>query len=157
MMTSRPNSADRQTRRALAAEREQGSVSVFLIIILVGVFAVFGLVVDGAGKVRTAQTAAATADEAARAAGQALDTGRVYSGASPRPDTAAAARAARAYLRAAGVTGTVTVSGSTIHVTTRVTYRPKFLSAAGFGPWTLAGDATARPLRGILSEQGATP
>jgi Flp pilus assembly protein TadG len=136
---------------------DAGAISVFFAVLLVGILAVFGLVVDGAGKVRAIQTTQAAADEAARAAGQALRTEGVYEGTGPRPDTADAARAARAYLRAAGVNGTVTVSGVTIRIRTHTTYRPAFLSAAGIGPWTLTADATARPLRGVLSEQGATP
>ena len=63
-------------------------------------------------------------------------------------DPAAAARAARAYLEAAGVEGTVSVRGNAVQVSTRVTYRPVFLGVAGVGPLTVTGSASARPVMG---------
>jgi hypothetical protein len=65
-----------------------------------------------------------------------------------RIDPAGAARAARAYLAAAGVDGTVTVEGNAVRVSTSVTYEPVFLAVAGVGPMTVTGTASARPVAG---------
>ena len=49
----------------------------------------------------------------------------------------------RAYLHAAGVEGSVSITGPTtlsVHVT--IVYQPKFLGTAGIGPKTVSGDAT---------------
>ena len=63
-------------------------------------------------------------------------------------DTAAARRAAEQYLAAAGVEGTVTITGGTTLVV-RVTdiYEPTFLSMVGIGDLTVTGDASARLIR----------
>jgi hypothetical protein len=63
-------------------------------------------------------------------------------------DPGAAGRAARAYLAAAGVQGTVSVSGGLVTVSTRVEYRPVFLSLVGVGPVAVTGEASARPVMG---------
>jgi hypothetical protein len=63
-------------------------------------------------------------------------------------DPAAAARAARAYLAAAGVDGTVTVEGNAVRVSTSLAYQPVFLGVAGVGPLTVTGSASARPVTG---------
>jgi hypothetical protein len=88
------------------------------------------------------------AREAARAGSQMLDIPAAVRGDGVRIDQAAAARAARAYLDAAGVEGTVSVQGNAIQVSTSITYQPVFLGAAGVGPLTVTGSASARPVMG---------
>jgi hypothetical protein len=61
-------------------------------------------------------------------------------------DPAAAARAARSYLDAADVDGTVSVRGNAVQVSTSITYQPVFLGIAGVGPLTVTGSASARPV-----------
>lgn len=141
------------SRRArVGADREDGSVTLLLVVAVLALFAAVGLVVDGAGKIRALQRADDVAAEAARAAGQAVGASAVQG----RPgvlDTTRAAQAARAYLRAAGVTGDVQVRGATVRVTTTVTFRPVLLGAAGVGPVTLTGSAQARLAQGVDREQ----
>ncbi len=119
-------------------------VAVFTLVLL----AAIGLVVDGGGKVRALQRADEAAREAARAGSQMLDVPSAVRGTGPRVAPAAAARAARAYLRAADVEGTVTVEGNAVRVSTRITYEPVFLGFAGVGPLTVTGEASARPVAG---------
>ncbi|MFD0332176.1 hypothetical protein ACFQZC_38250 [Streptacidiphilus monticola] len=76
---------------------------------IIGIFAVLALVVDGAGRLQALAKAEGTAQEAARAGAQALDVGQAIQGQGFTVDTSGqAAAAARAYLTQAGVTGTVT-------------------------------------------------
>lgn len=129
---------------------DEGSISLFFAVVVVALLAAVGLVVDGAGRVRALQKADNAAQEAARAAGQVLQGGDVVQGLTPRFDTAGAARAARSYLSAAGVPGTVTVQGQTVTVTTTITYKPVLL--AGLTQTPLTGEAVARPTRGVDQE-----
>jgi len=132
---------------------DTGSVTLLLVVAVLGLFAAVGLVVDGAGKVRALQRADDVAAEAARAAGQALDPAAAVQGRRGGVEPVAAAAAARAYLAAAGVTGTVTVTGGRVRVTTTVVYRPVLLAAAGAAGITVHGTAEARLVSGLTGEQ----
>jgi Flp pilus assembly protein TadG len=144
--------ADRLVEDGDRRTADEGAITLFLAVMMVALFAAVGLVVDAGGRVHALQQAHRAAAEAARAASEQLDPPAVVGGDAPKPDTAAAARAARSFLRAAGVAGDVRVSGSTVHVDTHVTYEPVFLSMLGMRTMTLSGDALARPVRGIDQE-----
>jgi len=155
---SRP-SLTRGRHLSRAAAGDAGSVSLLLAVFVLGLFAAVGLVVDGGGRVRAVQHADDVAAEAARAAAQAVSPAVVL-GRSTGLDTggldsagAAAAAAARAYLHDAGVQGQVSVSGGRVQVNTSVVYTPVLLSAAGAGPVTVHGRASARLARGLAGEQ----
>lgn len=123
--------------------RERGSASLMVAVLAVALLMMAGLVSDGATKLRAARHATATAGEAARAATQQINPATI--GGSPTlVNTATAAGAARTYLRQAGATGTVTITGNTITVTTTEHWQPAFLGAVGVGPQTMTGHATAR-------------
>jgi Flp pilus assembly protein TadG len=134
---------------------EQGSVSLLFVVVAVGLLAMAGLVVDGGGKARAAAEADDTARATARAAVQAIDPAAVLSGATPATDPARAAAAARAYLAAAGVSGTVSVApgGRQLTVTTTGSYTPVLLSAVGVGPMQVTGSATAD----LVTIEGGNP
>src|SRR5947208_12458477 len=106
---------------------DDGSVTLFVVVLTVALLAAVSLVVDGGGKVRALQRADEAAREAARAGSQMLDVPAAVRGDGVSIDPGAAARAARAYLDAAGVDGSVTVEGNAVQVSTRVTYQPVFL------------------------------
>jgi Flp pilus assembly protein TadG len=127
---------------------ERGTISLFVIVITVALLAAIGLVVDGGGKIRALERADEAAREAARAGSQMLDVPAAVRGERVEVDLGAAGRAARAYLAAAGVQGTVSVSGGLVTVSTRVEYRPVFLSLVGVGPVAVTGEASARPVMG---------
>lgn len=138
---------DRWDRR----DEDQGSVTLFVVVIVVALFAAVGLVVDGGGRVQALRRADAAAAEAARAGGQALQAAPATRGQAARLDTARAAQAARTHLRLSDVDGSVTVLSDTrIRVRTTVTYSPKLLLF--MGEMTLTGEADARLARGLTEE-----
>ena len=67
-----------------------------------------------------------------------------------RLDAASASQAARAYLTAADVDGSVTVTGGT-NLTVEVTdvYHPRFLGLIGINHLQVTGSATARLVRSL--------
>jgi hypothetical protein len=130
------------------ASPDEGSISLFMVVMAVALLAAVGLVVDGGLKVRALQRADEAAREAARAASQMLDVPAAVRGDAVAVDPAGAARAARSYLAAAGVAGSVRVSGNVVTVSTRVDFTPVFLTFAGVRPSTVTGTASARPVSG---------
>ena len=132
---------------------ERGSVSLFLVVAVLALFVAVGLVVDGGQKLRASQRADDAAAEAARAAAQSVQPGTTVRGQAPRLNPAAAVNAAQSYLSAAGVTGTATVAGGRVQVTTSSSFTPTFLSLIGLGTQTVTGRADARLARGVEQEQ----
>jgi len=133
---------------------ERGSVTVWGVLIAVVLIMVIGITVDLTGQVNAQQRAHDLAQQAGRTAANQVQASQVMRGQSPQIDTAAARTAASNYLRAAGVDGSVTITGPTtlsVHVT--IVYQPKFLGTAGIGPKTVSGDATiqlSRVVNGAL-------
>ncbi|WP_042370570.1 hypothetical protein [Streptacidiphilus neutrinimicus] len=115
----------------------------FTAIVIVGAFAVLSLVVDGGLKLQALAKADGTAQEAARSGAQALDTGAALSGQGLQIQPQQAVTAAQAYLRSAGVSGTVTVNGNTIQVTVAAPYTPLFPLIS---PGTVTGHGSAQLL-----------
>jgi hypothetical protein len=132
-------------RARLRTDPEKGSVTVFFAISVLGLLLLIGLVADGGAKLRATQHAAATAAEAARAGGQALDTAAAASGDTSRVDRALAVQAAQNYLTAAGATGTVAVSDDRTRLTVTVTSTAStaFLSLIGITQLTVTAHAQA--------------
>lgn len=129
---------------------ERGSVSLFAVVLAVAMIVVIGLVVDGGAKVHAQQYARAVAREAARAGGQAVAGPQAVLGQDPVVDPYTARAAAQAYLDAAGLPGTVTVTGGThLHVEATAEYTPVFLSIVGAGTQHVTGQADARLVRAI--------
>lgn len=126
---------------ARGQEQQRGSASLWVALGAVIILMVFGLIVDGADKVAAGRTASVAAAEAARAGGQSMSAATVISG-QPQAavDPAKGVQAARAYLAATGVTGSVAVSGDAITVNTSVPWKPRFLPGPG---QTLTGTSTA--------------
>ena len=129
---------------------EQGSVSLFLVVLLLAVFAVFGLVVDGGARLDAQRRATDQAEQAARAAAQAINPTSLRDSGTAVLDPAAAQAAASRYLTAAGnitLTGVhVTATTVTVNVTTTVT--PAVLSIIGVHTLTVTGTGRAQLLRG---------
>ncbi|MFJ9967263.1 hypothetical protein [Streptomyces avermitilis] len=117
-------------RRALRNDR--GSMSVFVLVTVVALFAVAALVYDGAGRLRALTHAEGVAQEAARAGGQAVDAGKAISGGGVTVDRNAAVAAARTYLSHENVSGSVSVSedGGSLEVTVTESYHAVFLGGA---------------------------
>lgn len=122
---------------------DQGSVTVFLAIVSVGLLVLAGLVVDGGAKVRAAQRADRVAAQAARTGGQAIDVTQVLAGRTIAVDRRSAVAAATSYLQAAGVEGSVRLvdGGTGLVVATTSTARTVFLGLIGVHTLTVRGRA----------------
>ena len=133
------------------ADRERGSVTLFCCISVVGLLILTGLVVDGGAKVRAVQRADRLAAEAGRAGGQAIDVSAAIEGDAPVVDKQAAVRASQAYLRSAGVTGTVSVTdgGRALVVEVTTTTTTAFLGLIGVNRLTVHGSAKVVLVRGV--------
>lgn len=125
--------------------RDDGSVTLFIVVAVVGLLALAGLVVDGGAKVRAVQRADRVAAEAARAAGQSVDVAAVLQGARVRVDPRAAVVAANEYLRAAGLPGEARIAddGTSVAVTVTASVPTVFLGLVGIPEFSVEGHAEA--------------
>lgn len=124
-------------------ERGGGAVSAPMAIATLALLAAIGLGIDGVRAAQGLATVDSVAEEAARAAGQALDIDQLRRG-TTTVDPAAAVAAAQAHLAAAGVEGTVTVVGPLrIRVEARDTRATVLLGLIGRDEITSTGEAEA--------------
>ncbi|GFH78534.1 MULTISPECIES: TadE/TadG family type IV pilus assembly protein [Streptomyces diastaticus group] len=132
--------------RARAAQRDQGSMSLFFAVTTVAILMVMGLLVDGGGALNAANRATSIAQEAARTAGQQLDPAQAIEGTAITIDPDAATGAAQDYLATADVTGNVEITdgGQSITVTVHDTYNTLFAQFVGKGTIHVTGTATAQ-------------
>jgi Flp pilus assembly protein TadG len=127
---------------------EHGSVTVWIALASFVMMALVGLAVDLGGQVHAQQRAHDLAAQAARAGGEQVQAAPAIQGRYARIDTAAARGAAQDYLDAAGVDGTVSVTGGdTINVTVSDSYNPRFLPFLGIKELDVTGTASARLIR----------
>lgn len=122
---------------------EDGSLSAFLLVVVVVLVVVIGLVVDSAGKYAADSQAEQIAANAARTAVNSINGDTVLVGATAL-NAAQAQTAAEQYLAAAGVEGTVTVSGQVVSVDVETTYTTKFVSLLGINSLSGTGSASAQ-------------
>lgn len=134
----------RELTQLIRRRDDRGDISIFVAVVVFAILAAIGLIADGSTKLRDAEQTTNAAQEAARAAGQALQPAAVE-GHDDGVDPAAGVSAARAYLAQAGISGTVSVNGSTITITTEKTWHPQFLVMLGSRPVT--GHATVNTIR----------
>jgi hypothetical protein len=130
---------------------DDGSITLFFCIAVVGLLVLVGLVVDGGAKVRALQRADRLAAEAGRAGGQAIDVSAAIAGDVPTVDAQAAVQATQAFLRAEGVSGTVTVAdaGRALVVDVTTTTDTVFLGLIGLNRMTVHGSAKVLLVRGV--------
>jgi Flp pilus assembly protein TadG len=135
---------------------DRGGVSVFVAVCVIALIGIIGVAVDGGSKMRATERADYVAGEAARAGGQAIDPAEAISGNVIAVDPQDAQAAAQAYLRSAGATGTVSVSGDgkTLSVVVTGSYDTKFLSAVGIGSLSVTGHGKATLLHGVTAPEG---
>lgn len=142
-------------RWALLHERaEAGFVSLYVVVITVGLLAMAGLVIDGGNAIAAREQATDAAQQASRAGADALSPDSLRG--SPTGLTAspaAAQAAANRVLAAAGVTGTVTVAvaGDSVTVTVVVHKSTTILSAVGVTDISGTATATATALHGTTT------
>ena len=125
---------------------ERGAVTVWLAgasVLMVGI------TVDLGGQLHAKERAHTIAAQAARTGAEQI-TADAMLGAQPRLDVGKARTAANAYLRAAGVNGTVSISGGVrVTVTVVDTYQPLFLGSIGVGTLTVSASSTAELKRAL--------
>lgn len=127
---------------------ERGSVTVWIALASLVMMVLVGLAVDLGGQVHAQQRAHDLAAQAARTGGEQVQAAPAIQGRYAHIDTAAARVAAQDYLDAAGVDGTVSVTGGdTIHVTVTEAYDPRFLPFLGITHLDVSGTASARLVR----------
>ncbi|MBB5494685.1 pilus assembly protein TadG-related protein [Nocardiopsis metallicus] len=124
--------------------RDEGQLTLFFAIAVVGLLLVAGLVLDGGAQLRAAQRAQAIAEEAARAGAQAVDVDALMRGEATRLDPQQARTAATAYLNTSGATGSASAGTETVSVEATLTEPTLFLSLIGIGELSASGSATAR-------------
>lgn len=129
------------------------AVTVWAALLVTVLVALIGITVDLTGQVNSKQRAYDLAQQAGRAAANQALISQAMQGQTPDLDPAAASDAATGYLNAAGVTGTVTLTGpNTLAVTVTTVYQPTFAGAFGVGAQTMTGRATvdlARVVNGV--------
>lgn len=123
-------------------EDDRGSIVLWTVIIAFGLLLCLGLVVDGGGKLHAKQQAQLVAEEAARAAGQAVITPLAARGTAVVVNPATAMIEAQKYLAATDIKGVVVPTGpNTLLITTTAHYTPKVLGLIGIGEQTVVGTA----------------
>ena len=149
-------------RRVRARRAESGSISLFVAMTVVALFAAVGLVIDGGRLLQAIEVANAAAAQGARTAANTIDVNATYaSGGEPVIDPFAAVAQGNAAIAAFSrqgmdVSGSVAVSGSVVTATTTARADTVFLSLIGIESVTGTGQAEAVIERGI-SESWATP
>ena len=136
----------------LCEQAEAGFVSLYVVVITVGLLAMAGLVIDGGNALAAREQATDVAQQAARAGADALSPDSLRG--SPTGLTAspaAAQAAANKILDTAAVTGTVSVDGGNVTVTVIVHKDTTILSAFGVGPIEGKATSTATALHGTTT------
>ena len=125
---------------------ETGSILIMLPILVVGLFLMLGVIIDGAGRVKALQNAHTVAAQAARQAGQQIDGGALQLDGRAEVNATASVAKAKSFLRRSDMRGSVTINPARTRITVSATnqYRPVFLSFFGFGPVDLTGSAEAQ-------------
>lgn len=114
-------------RRHQGRDRRGLSLSTFVAVVLVCLFLMAGLVIDGGAQVSAERRAQVVAAQAARAGADAAAAQRLAGGSG----VPAAIAAANTVLSSQGVSGEVQVSAGVLTVTTSVTTPTVFLSLLG--------------------------
>ncbi len=123
-----------------SARDEHGSVTPFVVVVVVALLAVAGLVIDGGYALGEKRKAINVAEQAARVGSDALNEGALRDG-MVRVDPGRAVAEAEHYLRSVGARGTVEVDGDEVRVTVTGRSETAILSAVGIR--SLRVDATA--------------
>ena len=138
------------SRRDKKSRDERGSISLWMVTSSFVMMVLVGLAVDLGGQVHAQQRARDLAAQAARTGGQQVQAAPAIEGRYLNVDASAARSAAEAYLSAAGINGTVSISGGdTITVDVTDTYEPRFLGLLGIDHLDVTGTATARLVRSL--------
>lgn len=132
---------------------EQGSLTAFLAVLAVGLFALVGLVVDGGRAVVAKREAIDVAEQAARVGADQLSVDALRGG-NVVVDAAAASTAVARYLRAAGEQGTATVTGDGVTVQVSSSSSTVILGIVGISAIPVSASASATNVHGVTGADG---
>jgi Flp pilus assembly protein TadG len=127
---------------------QNGSISAFVVLLLVALVVLLGLVVDGGSALSARQSAADEAEQAARAGAGALSVQALRAG-SLQLDPAAAVAAAESFTAAAGHPGTASVSGGVVTVQIHYRVATVVLGIVGIQSLPVSAVAAATDLQGV--------
>ena len=126
---------------------ERGSISLWVVLASFCMILIVGIAADFSGQAAAEHHARVAAGQAARAAGQAVQLDALVRGGDVQPDAARAAAAGNAHLTQAGLSGTVSMTGTVVNVTVTDTYECAFLSIIGIQTLPVSGTASADVVR----------
>ena len=148
--TPRCSHRARVARRATMVNNEQGSASVWALLVTATAFTLLlGLVVDGGSVIDARLESSRAAAQAARLGADALSESSLRSG-RDQVDAAAATSQANSYLQAADLHGSTRVRGHAVTVTVRGRAPTQILAVLGIGSFPILETRTAR----AVTEQG---
>ncbi|UOX90385.1 pilus assembly protein TadG-related protein [Amycolatopsis sp. FBCC-B4732] len=137
------------TRRAAWWRAEDGQVSAFVVVLMLGLLVLAGLGLDGGLALAAKVRATGQAESAARAGAQAIDLAAYRATGTLRLVPADADGLASRYLASVGATGTVTATADTVTVTVTTSQRTQLLSLIGIPSIDAHGSGAAHPQRGV--------
>ncbi|WP_456789703.1 pilus assembly protein TadG-related protein [Cellulomonas sp. P5_C5] len=146
-------------RRRLASG-ERGSASVFVVGMVVVLFALAGLVADGGRAINARVEIMDDAEQAARSGANQIDVNSLRGAGSATIDPVEAQQAATAFLTARGYQAgriTVTADAQTVDVVVQDTVPTSLLQLAFIDSFEIEGSATARAALGINDEITGAP
>jgi hypothetical protein len=126
---------------------EHGSVTVFVVGVLLALIVMGGLVFDGGAIIAGHREADAEAEGAARAAAEQISIPALRSG-EVQLNTTEATAAAQKYLSQYGHAGTITVNGDTVTVTVTYPVDMQVLDVIGIRSKSVTGTAHATAVEG---------
>jgi hypothetical protein len=130
---------------------DRGSLSAFVVLLLVAIFVLMGLVVDGGLAATARQQAAEEAQQAARAGAGSISVEALRSGQLQIDDTAAIF-AAEQFMIAAGHPGVATVSSGRVQVEISYRVHTEILGIVGITTLPVSATATAVDLGGVAED-----
>lgn len=142
---------DGRAHRTRRHDGELGALSLMIVVLFVAFACLAGIVVDGGAKLTADETAAAVAQEAARAGAMSVDASTAYASGTFVVGQQAALAAARNYLTSAGFDHySVSAVGSrAIRVSVTIVEPTKFLLLIGIRSFTCTQTATASLVTGV--------
>lgn len=135
---------------------DEGAVTLYVVIMVMALFAALGLVADAGAATATKGRAIHNAYAAARAGAEAMAAGTFAATGRVLADPHAARQAALAYLQTVGAAdgASVTVTGNVVRVQVRLIEPAHILNMFGLTYFTVTGDGSATAVYGLRE---ATP
>jgi hypothetical protein len=138
-----------QRLRHLAAGRDEGQITAFVVVMMAALILLAGLVLDGGLTLAARERALGEAQQAARAGAQAVNLTVYRADGKLILSPGEAVADGRAYLTGIGADGTVTVAGNTVTATVTIIQEMQILDVAGLRSVTVHATASAVPDFGV--------